>query len=177
MPISEEQQLGRAKNAVLEFLENRITVPKIYLDAIWDGQPVDVLAIDREGAGDVHAVLMYISRYFPDTMGPNIVDEQRRTVERIESLKSLAAQYKYIAAIEIDGDTRGSRQHAISEPLLARSFATDGVGRIGFLQVHLPSRGEPRVTVDIKPERFRAKIAKLANEYIEHHSPDWELRA
>jgi hypothetical protein len=57
MTINEEQQLGRTKNAILAFLERRISIPKIYIDAIWDGHQVDVLAIDRDGVGDVHAAM------------------------------------------------------------------------------------------------------------------------
>jgi len=59
MTASEGIQMGRAKNAVLEFLENRLIVPKIYLDADWGGQNVEVLAIERDGVGDVHAVLLF----------------------------------------------------------------------------------------------------------------------
>jgi len=29
----------------------------------------------------------------------------------------------------------------------------------------------------LKPERFRAKIAKLADDYIQQHEPDWQVRA
>jgi len=31
--------------------------------------------------------------------------------------------------------------------------------------------------VVFKPERFRAKIAKLADDYIQQHEPDWQVRA
>jgi hypothetical protein len=34
-----------------------------------------------------------------------------------------------------------------------------------------------QVKLDIKPERFRAKIAKLAGDYIQQHEADWEIRA
>ena len=64
MAINEERQLGRAKNAVLSFLEQRLSIPKIYIDATWDGHHVDVLAINRDGVGDVHAVLLFARKYF-----------------------------------------------------------------------------------------------------------------
>ena len=62
------RQLGRAKNAVLGFLEKNLYVPKIFLDATWDGHKVDLLGIDRDGAGDVYAVLFVpspISTFLP----------------------------------------------------------------------------------------------------------------
>ncbi len=48
--------LGRAKNAVQDYLIHKLLFPKVYLDAEFNGKKVDVLAIDREGTGDVHAV-------------------------------------------------------------------------------------------------------------------------
>jgi len=52
------------------------------------------------------------------------------------------------------------------------------LGRIGFLSVHsLVKNGEPQVRVVFKPERFRAKIAKLADEFVQQHEADWEIRA
>src|SRR5277367_627943 len=61
------QELGRAKNALQDFLIRKLVVPKVYLDAEWSGTQVDVLAIDRAGVGDVHAV-----RMFPLELGSGI---------------------------------------------------------------------------------------------------------
>ena len=63
MAMNEERQLGRAKNAVLSFLERGLSVPKIYIDTTWAGRHVDVLAIGRDGVGDVHAVLLFPNTY------------------------------------------------------------------------------------------------------------------
>jgi len=59
MIANEQQQIGRAKNAIMFFLERNLIVPKIYVDADWGGHHVDILAIDRDGVGDVHAVLLF----------------------------------------------------------------------------------------------------------------------
>jgi hypothetical protein len=176
MAISKEQQLGRAKNAVLEFLESRITVPKIYLDATWDGQQIDVLAIDREGAGDVHAVLLFNCEEGGEAGPVDFLSEDRDEHRLIKNFTHVPANFKYIGAV-------GNGSRSLNTPLRfvgkndEEAFAPDGIGRIGLISVDLIGEDDVRVNVAVKPERFRAKIAKLANEYIEQHIPDWELRA
>jgi hypothetical protein len=174
MAISNEQQLGRAKNAVLEFLENRITVPKIYIDATWDGHQVDVLAIDREGAGDVHAIQLVSIDFSIST--ETVINGLTTAIEPVlDQLLLVPAQYKYIAVVDV---TRQGQDPlpGLPHPVVDKSFSPDGIGRVGFLKISI-GLGDPRVEIVFKPERFRAKVAKLADEYIQQHTPDWELRA
>ncbi|WP_213803827.1 hypothetical protein [Granulicella sp. dw_53] len=179
MAINEEQQLGRAKNAVLSFLEQRLSVPKIYIDADWDGHHIDVLAINRDGVGDVHAVLLFLRPYFQDgRLDLQQQDEQVGVL--LDRFSSIAANYKYIAAVDPEyiatsDNSRWIAQFRVdSYPLLERLRSPDGIGRIGLLHV---SEEEPSVEYRLKPERFRAKIAKLADEYVHQHEADWEIRA
>jgi len=175
MAINEERQLGRAKNAVLSFLEQRLSIPKIYIDAEWASTHVDVLAINRDGVGDVHAVLLFALK-LPSDDG-TIVDYLTQAIEPlIERFHEIPAQYKYIAAVDVSaqGDIV---LPGIPHPTTDKSFSPDGVGRIGFLSINFPAGREPQVQVVFKPERFRAAIAKLANEYVQHHEADWEIRA
>jgi hypothetical protein len=169
-----QQQLGRAKNALLSFLEHRLYIPKIYLDAEWDGHHLDVLAIDRDGSGDVHAVLLFAMEHSSGL--------QRELEDRLESETALVAafagvqaHYKYIACALLDaeaGEFSGSRSyHAVGDLL-----APDGIGRIGFITVEQFDKPEPKVTLDVRPERFRAKVAKLADNYIVSHEADWQIR-
>lgn len=174
MDINEEQRLGRAKNAVLSFFEQRLSVPKIYIDAIWDGHQVDVLAINRDGVGDVHAVLLFARKYFSDGL-LDIVHEGRSIEDKIDQFAAISANYKYIAVVDLDPYHRGP--FGVSEVLLEKSFSQDGIGRIGFIAIKAQVDEEPKVNVEIKPERFRAKIAKLADDYIQQHEADWEIRA
>jgi hypothetical protein len=173
MAINEERQLGRAKNAVLSFLEQRLSIPKIYIDADWDGHHVDVLAINRDGVGDVHAVLLFTREYFSDG-GLNTLGQAEAVVTLIDRFASIPAQYKYIAALD------PSQQNApfrLSDVVIEKTFAPDGIGRIGFLKIEVPADGDPQTKVEIKPERFRAAVAKLADEYVQKHEADWEIRA
>jgi hypothetical protein len=189
MTTSEERQLGRAKNAVLSFLESRLIVPKIYLDADWGGHHVDVLAIERDGVGDVHAVLVCSCKYLEDGHLNYLhhIEQMNRLIDRF---MAVPAQYKYIVAV---GDYLGSsfggfvvsqsirlqklKEVSLPDDIREKLFAPDGIGRIGFVTIEAQDDTDPQVTLQIKPERFRAKIAKLADDYVQQHEADWEIRA
>jgi hypothetical protein len=175
MNTAEERQLGRAKNAVLEFLERRLQIPKIFLDARWADESVDVLAIDRDGVGDVHAALLY-AREYTQAGSVDAAAEQTRIDDLLQRFAKIPAQYKYIVAVEANIDRAGSPWR-LSEQTIDRSYAGDGVGRIGFVLVDFLLNADAQARVLQKPERFRAKIAKLADAYIMEHTADWELRA
>lgn len=175
MAINEEQQLGRAKNAVLSFFEQRLSVPKIYIDADWGGQHVDVLAINRDGVGDVHAVLLFAHRYL---QGNGLDDSYEWEMEKrlLANFSTIPANYKYIGVVDIESDRKNSRFDLVDR-ISEQSFAPDGLGRVGFLKIDVPANGEPQTRIEIKPERFRATIGKLADDYIHQHEADWEIRA
>ena len=171
MQIDESRQLGRAKNAILSLFERRLSVPKIYLDAEWAGNVVDVLAINRDGVGDVHAVLM-----FARPMSPKSRHEEEEITALIHRFTAIPAQYKYVAAIDVTEDgVLGSLQ--IPDRVQEQTFADDGLGRIGFMEAQARHNHEPAAKIVVAPERFRAAIASLADEYIQHHAADWEIRA
>ncbi len=175
MTINEELRVGRAKNAILTFLEKTLYVPKIYINADWNGQHVDVLAIDRDGAGDVHGVLLFprFDKVEPIELARHLEHAISPLAKRLEEIP---AQYKYIAAVDM------SPMGAIALPglppeTIEQSYSPDGLGRLGFLSVDFVHGTEPRVVSVLKPERFRAKIAKLADAYVQEHAADWEIRA
>lgn len=175
MTTNEERQLGRAKNATMAFLERRLSIPKIYIDAIWDGHHVDILAIDRDGVGDVHLILLFAHRY-SSLRDLDDTHEWKREEELLDLFSSIHANYKYIGVVDTESDRNTSRFNLIPR-IGEKSFSKDGLGRVGFLKIDVPLEGESRVQMEIKPERFRAKIAKLADEYIQQHEADWEIRA
>jgi len=173
MKIDETQQLGRAKNAVLAHFEQHLSIPKIYIDAEWDGHPVDVLAINRDGVGEVHVVLLFSYRYL-ESGNPDEFHEFDTEKKLLRDLTLIPAQFKYIGIV----DGRGKRSgFNVSDNVRDKMFAPDGLGRVGFLHIDLPQNAEPEVLTIIKPERFRAKIAKLADEFVQQHEADWEIRA
>jgi len=173
MTTNEEKQLGRAKNAVLSFLENRLIVPKIYLDAEWGGQKVDVLAIERDGVGDVHAVLLFPRKYSAE--GRLDIESQQKTADDlITRFSSIPANYKYIGGVDVE-DSHFVAMFRIG--INERLFSPDFIGRIGLLHIDTSTEDDPRINYRLGAERFRAKIAKLADEYVQQHEADWEIRA
>jgi len=175
MTQTEERLLGRGKNAVLTYWENKLYIPKIYLNAEWNGQPLDVLAIDRDGSGDLHGALLFAARSKPgeESFLEDLVADISALMDRFTAIP---VQYKYVVVVaevrEGEGIVAG-----FPTALLEKSFSPDGIGRIGFLSVDFIEAKEPQTRVLLKPERFRAKVAKLADEYVEKHTADWEIRA
>ncbi len=175
MAIDEHTQLGRAKNALLSLLERRLSVPKIYFDANWAGTNVEVLAIDRDGVGDVHAILLF-ARPALQAPTPDLAQEAQQISHLLGHCAELPAQYKYIAAVDVT-ELGSMFPFQLPEGMRDHSFSPDGLGRVGFIAVEVPREYEPKATVIVRPERFRALVASLADEYIHQHSADWEIRA
>lgn len=171
----EARQLGHAKNAILQFLEKKLVVPRMYIDASWSDQSIDVLAVDRDGVGDVHVVKL-LPVDVPGESGVAVNYLIEKIDPLLDFLISIPAQYKYIAPVDISLGGRNpfpGLPHSLSD----RSFSADGLGRIGFVAIDFITDGEPSARLIAKPERFRAKIAKLADEYVQQHEADWEIRA
>lgn len=174
MPTNDALQIGRAKNAVLSFLEQRLSIPKIYIDAEWDGHRIDVLAINRDGAGDVHSVILFPSNT-PDHP-EDLVDFLTGAINPLlDQFEKIPAQYKYICAVDVS-EKGADALPGVPHPIIDKSFSPDGLGKVGFLAVQFIGK-EPEVRVIVKPERFRARIAELAEKYIQQHDADWEIRA
>jgi hypothetical protein len=188
-----KQELGRAKNAIQDYLARKLFIPKIYLDADWNGVsvPIDVLAIDRAGVGDVHAVWMaYVHPEIPLKITSSLLNN--KLVETVEGLSSLSCDlesalpdlveqakaaplhFRYVAIVS----TNPELQKINPNPeLILNSFAEDGVGRVGILHVDL-SEKEPSVRSILKPERFRSskEIVALADHYVTANTANWEVR-
>src|ERR1035437_4030825 len=68
--LTVRQRKGRAVNAVAELLEKKLLVPNIYLEPRSPYITADVLAVDRAGSGDLHAVEIRIDIQFVRTPAP-----------------------------------------------------------------------------------------------------------
>jgi hypothetical protein len=166
--------LGRAKNALQEYLIRKLLVPKVYLDAEWNNQHVDVLAIDRAGVGDVHAVrIVYQGSDIENALKvviPNISIDH----VAMQRLRSLPSHYRYVALV---CDKPRTNKFIPTGSISQETFAEDGVGRIGILHVDVAEE-DPTVQVLVKPERFRSsrEIVELADRYVAEHAANWEIR-
>ena len=171
-----QQDLGRAKNALQDYLIHKLLIPKVYLDADWNGQLVDVLAIDRAGSGDVHAVRMVYrgpGRYIEDGV---MVEVARKVHDSMMEFRTQLSHFRYIAVVNDEPDTR---KFTPGDQIEQESLAEDGVGRIGILYVDL-TEDDPKyqVRVLLKAERFRSskEIVELADRFVAEHHANWEVR-
>ncbi len=154
--LTPEQQEARGINAVAELLRNQLIVPKIFLTPPWPDSRnrVDLLAVDRAGAGEIHVVEVKIG------IGGAVQSPQR--------IKAMPAHYKYIAVI-------GDRRYRPSDEGL---YAADGFGRIGLIQVNEDEAGNLKAELVIAPERFRvdASVFRSVDRFTAKHRADIEVR-
>lgn len=162
--------LGRAKNAVQDYLIHKLLYPKIYLDAEFNGKRVDVLAIDREGTGDVHAVYVVYQ-------GTDVESALETIVANIVAPPARILPHFLYTAVVNNGP--GASKYVPPEQIIQKSFAEDGVGRVGILYVDL-CEDDPKfqVRVILKAERFRSskEIVELADRFVAENPANWELR-
>ena len=177
-----QQGIGRAMNALQEYLIRKLLLPKVYLDVLWNGAPVQVLAIDLAGSGDVHAVwMMYLAPGLDAGVSsaalglflPRTVEEMNLW-PAVEEIKARPTHFRYVAIVS---DDPAMRVLIPSQETVSKALAEDGVGRVGILVVDMTDV-EPSVRVILKAERFRSskEIVELADRYMAEHTANWELR-
>jgi hypothetical protein len=155
--LNDAQMTARGKNAVAEFLARKLIVPKVFFDAAWPSRKslVDVLAVDRAGAGDVHVAHVTIGN--------------RLLADAVDLLKSQPGHYKYLALIGVRGNYR---------PTEGSLYAPDGQGRVGVLLVE--ELNENRLVArEIMPaERFRVlpEFIKQLDKFTARQPADIEVR-
>ena len=157
--VQSRQDIGRAKNAVQDFLIRKLLYPKVYLDADWNGTHVVRLVPWELGHRDNHGWSAFLERRVPEVM---------------QEFAAFPAQFRYVAVV----CTEPNKQRWIpGKPSLSQSLAPDGVGRIGILFVDVTEQ-DPRVDLLLKPERFRSssQITDIADQYMAANQANWEVR-
>src|SRR5579863_708877 len=172
--LQTQHYLGRAKNAVQSFLIRKLLIPKVYLDADWDGWNLDVLAIDRAGVGDVHGV-----RLVPWEVGHRDNRGYSRFLERavsseLSEFSGFPGHFRYLTVVCFEPT---KQPWILSKGISNQALAADGVGRVGILYVNV-TEGDAAVEVLLKAERFRSskEIVDLADRYVAEHTANWEVR-
>jgi hypothetical protein len=172
--LQNQHDLGRAKNSVQSFLIRKLLIPKVYLDVDWNGWKVDVLAIDRAGSGDVHAVkLVPWESGLRDNHGYSAFLEKAVAAE-VSNFAEFPGHFRYLAIV----CSEPNKQLWIpSRGIKNQSLAADGVGRLGILYVDVTEE-DSEVDVLLKPERFRSskEIIELTDQYVAEHTANWEVR-
>jgi hypothetical protein len=172
--LQNQHDLGRAKNSVQSFLIRKLLIPKVYLDADWNGWKVDVLAIDRAGVGDVHAVrLVPWESGHRDNNGYSSFLEKAVAVE-VSNFAGFPGHFRYLAIVCSEPN---KQQWIPSKGIKNQSLAADGVGRVGILYLDVADE-DAEVEVLLKPERFRSskEIVELSDRFVSEHTANWEVR-
>ncbi len=166
--------LGRAKNAVQSFLIRKLLIPKIYLDAAWNGWNLDVLAIDRAGVGDVHGVQLVLWEPGHSDNNGHSSFLEKAVSAAVEELIGFPGHFKYLTVVCIEPD---KQQWIPSRAIKNQSLAADGVGRVGLLYLNV-TEDDAQPDVLLKAERFRSskEIIELSDRYVAEHTANWEVR-
>ena len=155
--LSPEQEQGRAKNAVADLLSRQLIVPKVFFDAHWPSRRsrVDVLAVDRSGSGEVHVA--EVKRW------------RDLKVDLIERLMEFPAHFRYLALFD---NPRNSR------PRSDMLFSSDGIGRIGIIEVREDPLGNLDARISVQPERFRldSSVYKMVDRFTANYPANLEVR-
>lgn len=159
--LNKTQMTARGKNAAAEFLARKLIVPKIFFDAAWPSGTarVDVLAVDRAGAGDIYLALVA----FANDLSLGILHGT------IEQLKAEPGHYKYLALIA----GRGNYQ-----PTEDSLYSADGLGRVGLLRVEEMPDSRLVAREVLAPERFRVppEFIKQLDRFTARRHADIEVR-
>lgn len=155
--LSASQLEGRLKNAAADFLQQRLIVPKVFLEAAWPSyRHIDVLAVDRSGAGDIHIVEVKVP--------------SEAMYDALPHLMSIPAHYKYVAVFE---------NVALQRIDESRLYTPNGIGRVGIISVvERPEDRSLRPRLMVAPERFRLddRYWKEVDAFLASSAPDVEIR-
>jgi len=170
--LSQKRAHGRMANAMADLLRKQLYVPNVYLNPKIDGvPPIDVLAADRGGSGDLHAIEIKIFVVFPTRA-------QLRTL--LKPIKALPFHYKYLAIPSFSPDLDDSGRFADYSEL----FDESGIGRVGIISfshgILMNSAAiDSKLTVlTVQPERFLVRGGKLkaVEKFLSKAKPDMEVR-
>jgi hypothetical protein len=183
------QREGRAINAVAELLRRTLSVPNIYLEPPATLIAADVLAVDRAGAGDLHAVEIKLEHDLNPSgssrkkvANPKELNElysawypkYRQKLHAIHrQLMLMPAHYRYLA-IPAESFTL-----VMGELGRQRLFAEDGIGSLGVIVIGKNGTGSPSAKIEVAPERFRVDAVKLQaieTKLLAKSRPDIEVR-
>lgn len=156
--LSPEQEQGRAKNAVADLLSRQLIVPKVFFEAHWPGRKsrVDVLAVDRSGSGEVHAAEV--------TRGRDL-----KAGDLIARLMEIPAHFKYLALFD-NPKNRRPHNHML--------YSSDGIGRIGIIEVREDPLGNLNARISVQPERFKldSSVYKMVDRFTANYPANLEVR-
>jgi hypothetical protein len=151
MSMTQEQHLEqRAREAVAQCLIRQLIVPKVYFDVAWPDptRHVDLLAIDRAGTGDVHAVeIKYHAQVGLDT---------------VVALLEVPAQFRWIAYFRESATPETESALTSKEPL----YPSKGMGRVGVIELVRQPNDDLVANVRVRAERFAGSVREQAAQLV-----------
>ncbi len=183
------QREGRAANAVAELLRQRLSVPHIYIEPRSSLLRAKVLAVDRAGSGDLHAVEIKLPKDFGFKAPlPKVSDARnlnkmsfgwyphfRKQMHEVHrQLMSLPAHYRYLAI-----PVPQINFELVMGELAPVLYSADGIGRLGVIRIIDRGEESPVAELAIAPERFRVdpvKLGKIEKTILDKVRPDIEVR-
>jgi hypothetical protein len=149
-------------------LRKRLSVPNIYIEPPSSLIAADVLAVDRAGAGDLHAIVIQSSIIGAILNAREwILTQVKATLQKLTPV-----HYRYLAVPQSVPDL-------VLRELGPHLYSPDGIGRIGIITIIDRGEDPPTAELSIAPERFRVDAAKLRNierKLLEKVRPDIEVR-
>jgi hypothetical protein len=146
-----------------------LMLPKVYFERTWPPPKgthsfcVDVVAIDRDGTGDVHVV--EIKRSLADALA-----------DGVHAIMDVPAHYRWVA---YQGE--GLRPFGMSAMLSLQSekplLPKKGMGRIGVIEVVRMAGGDLGANIRLKAERFQpGDLDVLVQDFQRREKPDIEFK-
>jgi hypothetical protein len=183
------QREGRAINAVAELLRRTLSVPNIYLEPPPSLIAAEVLAVDRGGAGDLHAVEIKLERDLNPFEGQRQKQSNPRELNELyakfnakyrqklqgihRQVMSMPVHYRYLA-IPVE-----SFDLAFGELAHFGLFPEDGIGRLGVITIRDKGDEPPVAEMAVVAERFRvdpARLKTIETRLLAKSRPDIEVR-
>jgi hypothetical protein len=182
--LTSRQREGRVVNAVAELLRRRLSVPNIYIAPPPSIITADILAVDRGGAGDLHAVEVKLDALdigsearaqqggalLPAARRGKMLHEKMHAIQR--GLMALPAHFRYLVVPEEGFSDLSAQLNDVG------MFSEDGIGRLGIITVSANGNKTPQPAIAVVPERFRVdgtKVRQIGMKLLAI-SPDIEVR-
>ena len=186
--LTPRQREGRAVNAVAELLRRTLSVPNIYIEPPNSLIAADVLAVDRGGAGDLHAVEIKLQKDLtpeglrgrsanPKELNRMYAEWYPKYRQRLAAIHrqvmAMPAHYRYLSIPAESFDL------AFGELGHLGLFPPDGIGRLGVITIKDKKEGTPTAEMAVNPERFRmdpVKLRTIETRLLAKSRPDIEIR-
>ena len=156
----------RAKDPIARAMVDYLDVPMVFFDAPWptQGKRIDIVAIDRAGAGDVHVI--------------EIVKNLAQGIKDLPKLLKIPAQFRWFAYPFDPADTKADQaeyDRLETVPL----FAPKGMGRVGVILVRPEEHAHGDCLLGeivVRAERFRGSYHEQVQRFLEKNRPDIEFK-